>query len=149
MNNISGVAPTGGTLGNIPQMSQDQVMKALAETGLLAVTHGEIEQAQTIFNYLLNVRPGAFITDLGFALIALANKQFCTATTLLQRHSQSEQDGDFAHAFLALVCYLNNEMAQGLAYTQLSQDSDNPLAAQLARELAGEIKLSGENQHDY
>ncbi|WDE09424.1 HrpB1 family type III secretion system apparatus protein [Thalassomonas haliotis] len=149
MNYISGAALNGGTLKNIPQMSQEQVMKSLAETGLLAVSHGEIEQAQTIFTYLLNVRPGAFITDLGFALIALANKQFTTATTLLQRHSQSGQDGDFAHAFLALVCYLNNDLAQGLAYTQLSQDSDNPLAAQLARELAAEIKLSGENQHGY
>ncbi|WDD96616.1 HrpB1 family type III secretion system apparatus protein [Thalassomonas actiniarum] len=147
MNNISGAALTGGT--NSGEMSRSQVLKSLAETGLLAVTHGEIEQAQTIFNYLLNVRPGAFITDLGFAFIALKKKQFATATTLLQRHSQSEQDGDFAHAFLALVCYLNNEMAQGLAYSRQAQESNNPAAAQLARELAAEIESAGENQYDY
>ncbi|WDE02798.1 hypothetical protein SG34_015240 [Thalassomonas viridans] len=149
MNTMSGIALSAGTAASEREISPQAVQKSLAETGLLAVAHGEIEQAQIIFNYLLNVRPGAFITDLGFALIALANRQYATATTLLQRHSQSEQDKDLAHAFLALVCYLNNEMAQGLVYSRQAQAGNSPEAAQLARELAAEIKSSGENQHGY
>jgi len=149
MNSMSAAVLPGQGPENGGEMSQTEMQKLLAQTGLLAITHGETEQAEIIFNYLLNARPGAFITDLGFALIALSKKQFATAATLLQRHSQSEQDSDFAHAFLALVCFLNNEMAQALAYTRQVREEHNPEAAQLARALAAEIKLSGENQHGY
>ena len=133
---------------NTTQTAPVESLPLLAETGLMAISYGELEQAEVIFNYLLNIRPGAFVTDLGFALIALHKKQFTTAKCLLQRHSQSEQDGDFAHAFLALICYLNNEIAQSLTFITQVKDSHNQLAAQLALALDGEINTSGEFYHE-
>ena len=124
-------------------------LQLLAEAGLLAATHGQLEQAGKIFNYLLTVRPDTFVTDFGFALIALQKKQFSVAIERLQRHSANEQMADYANAFLALVFFLNNEPESGLTCGKKASTSNNNTAARLGQAMVGQIETLGSNNHEY
>lgn len=106
------------------QMLSDELAKILAEIGFFAVLNGRLAQARIIFDSLRLFRPNCHSHVIGFALIAIAEKQPKVAITELQNVLRKTPENESLQAVLGLALFLNGNYKESTKIIEKITASD-------------------------
>ncbi len=101
----SSVLPSASVLQQ--QMLSSECAKILAEVGFSAIFNGCLAQARVIFDTLRLFRPGCNSHVIGFALIAMAEKEAQVAISALESVLRQAPDNRDVQAILGLAFFLS------------------------------------------
>lgn len=117
------------------------LVRKMMEIGMLASGHGFVEEAESIFSGLQEMRPEREEPIIGRALLKMNTGKPDEAVRILRDEAiKKNPKSDLAHAYLALALKLAGQVAEGLKVAEeLSAKAENSEALRLAKAILEEV----------
>lgn len=118
-----------------------ETLRLLADIGFMATSNGMSGQARSIFDAIGCVRPNSVLPHIGMALNHLNLNQFQDALDVLEKKAlKIESDNPTVRAFIGMSLMLMGRNSESEKFLDPLTGSDDPLAANLAKNLLQELK---------
>lgn len=123
-------------------------LRLLADIGFMATSNGMSTQAQSIFQAIAHVRPSSILSYIGLALNHLNLNQFQDALDVLEKEAlKIEPNNPTVQAFIGMSLMLMGRNSESETFLLPLLDSEDALAANLARNLLQELKHHADKKH--
>lgn len=121
---------------------EEKYNRVIGKAGFMALRHGLLEQAGTIFSGLEAAAPDKIGPVLGQAMLLMNKKDYPAAIARLEQDALKMDESDpFARTYLGLALYLDKQMEQSRQILEkVVADNMEATTTELAKGLLEEMK---------
>ncbi|WP_252176093.1 hypothetical protein [Endozoicomonas sp. 4G] len=124
-------------------MTDEKLIKTLADIGFMASSVGMSKHAFGIFSALEKVRPDSVLPTLGFALTFINKKMNQEALEILHKEAiPKDPDNPTVKAFIGMALMMEGRNREGEDYLTTANKEGDEETATMARELLDNIRKS-------
>lgn len=122
-------------------MTDDKLIKTMADIGFMASSAGMPKHAFAIFSAIEKVRPDSVLPSLGFSLIFMDKKMNQEALEILHKQAiPKDPENPAVKSFIGMALMLEGRNKESEDYLTAVMNQEDPEASSMAKELLSDVQ---------